>query len=219
MTFFIWRWIHSAPPSITLSPSLSLSPSRSLPISLCLSLCHSQPITGWLQVFNPRPHHQLAHYIAALNLSLLPSSSPFLSLLFSFSLCQLCFWLCISFVQIFPVIITYVLLSLSPSSSLSLFILIWPFSLIFCCLVFALSSSLSSPHLQHPSFSLSTVSLSPSPLWPPHPANCYNSIVPSLPVGSDGINKVGFEIDFLSAPFWITLLRGFGSKHSSSCCL
>ena len=65
----------------------------------------------------------------------------------------------------------------------------------------------------------STASLLPSLLWPPHSANCYNSIVPSLPVGSDGINKAGFEIDFLSAPFWITLLRGFGSEHSSSCWL
>lgn len=72
-------------------------------------------------------------------------------------------------------------------------------------------------HPQHPSFSFhSSVSLSPSLFWPLHSANFYNSIVPSLPVGSDGINKAGFEIDFLSAPFWITLLCGFGSEHSSS---
>lgn len=72
-------------------------------------------------------------------------------------------------------------------------------------------SFLLGPHLPIlPSF--------PCPL---HSANCYNSIVPSLPVGSNGINKAEFEIDFLSAPFWITLPRGFGSEHSSStsCCL
>lgn len=50
---------------------------------------------------------------------------------------------------------------------------------------------------------------------PPRSANCYNSIVPSLPVGGDGINKAGFEIDFLSAPFWISLQRGFSCWHYS----
>lgn len=37
----------------------------------------------------------------------------------------------------------------------------------------------------------------------------HNSIVPALPAGCDGINKAGFEIDFLSAPFWIALLLSF----------
>ena len=60
---------------LSLSVSIPCSPSRLGPISLCLSLCLSQPITGWLQVLNPRLHHRLLHYIAALNLSLLPSSS------------------------------------------------------------------------------------------------------------------------------------------------
>lgn len=67
-----------------LSASIFLSPSRSQPISLCLSLCHSQPITCWLQVLNLRPHYQLAHYVAALNLFLVPSSS-------------FCLFLCITF--------------------------------------------------------------------------------------------------------------------------
>lgn len=88
----------STSPHLSLSVSISCSPSRLGPISLCLSLCLSQPITGWLQVLNPRRHHRLVHYIAALNLSLLPSSSvsslplsPFSPVFPHSSFCHPCF--------------------------------------------------------------------------------------------------------------------------------
>lgn len=207
------EYVQHLPPSPC--PCLpSLSPSRSQPISLCLSLCHSQPITGWLQVLNPRPRHQLAHYIAALNLSLVPSGSLFLSI----PVCHFVFFL------LFLLSALFLTLNLS-------YVFLLPLSPIVSFFFLSLSSSCQSCFrslpptnktliLSTPSFSfLSIASLSPSPLWPPHSANCYNSIVPSLPVGSNGINKAGFEMDFLSAPFWITLVRGFGSEHSSSCCL
>lgn len=89
--------------SLHLSVFASLFPSRSQPISLCLSFCQSQPITGWLQVLNPRPHHQLAHYIAALNLPFGPSSFLFLvysSLTFRLSFLFLFFTFILSFISL-----------------------------------------------------------------------------------------------------------------------
>lgn len=62
--------------SLSLTPALL--PGRLQPVSLCLSLRHSQPITSWLQVLNPGPSHQLAHYSTALNLPF--SYSPPVSL-------------------------------------------------------------------------------------------------------------------------------------------
>lgn len=175
-----------------LSASIFLSPSRSQPISLCLSLCHSQPITCWLQVLNLRPHYQLAHYVAALNLFLVPSSS-FSFLLYHF----LCFW---SFLFQSLYFLTSHFSHLTRLISFCLFsVFLLNFQFFSCSFhlftvsFFGLFLSLSTP----PSYS----SLSPSALWPPHSANCYNSIVPFLAVGSNGINKAGFEIDFLSAPF------------------
>lgn len=53
---------------LSLSLTLALLPGRLQPVSLCLSLRLSQPITSWLQVLNPGPGHQLAHYSTALNL-------------------------------------------------------------------------------------------------------------------------------------------------------
>ena len=116
------EYVQHLPPSLSLS--LSLSASRSQPISLCLSLCHSQPITGWLQVLNPRPHHQLAHYIAALNLPPVPSSSlflfPSLSLLSVYLFpphtffYQPCFWCIYISTVIYRVMFPYIPPSVSP---------------------------------------------------------------------------------------------------------
>lgn len=101
MTFFLFLFFFylkinmfsTSPPSRSVSISLSSSSSSSWPISLCLSLCLSQPITGRLQVLNLRPRRQLTHYISALNLSVIPlfvsiySSVTFLSV-FSFFFAQ-----------------------------------------------------------------------------------------------------------------------------------
>lgn len=120
-------------------------------------------------MFNPRPHHQLAHYIAALNLSLVPSGSLFLSIplrhVFAFFfLCQICFWLSIYLVYFrFPFIFTYVPLPLSVVF-FSLSILIWPFSLIFCFLVFISPNvTFSSSAPLHLSLHLSLHSIPSSP--------------------------------------------------------
>lgn len=133
-------------------------------------------------MLNPGPHHQLSHYVAALNLTLI--ASIYLLLFFGFFYFSVTFRLYGIFFYLRLII---EVISLSPLSVVS-------------------------PCRPRPL----CVPLSLSPLCPPHSANCYNSIVPFLPVGSDGINKAGFEIDFLSAPFWITLLRSFGWQHSSS---
>lgn len=78
------EYVQQAFPSLSLSLTLALLPGRLQPVSLCLSLRLSPPITSWLQVLNPGPGHQLAHYSTALNLPF--SYSLPLSLFSSFPL-------------------------------------------------------------------------------------------------------------------------------------
>lgn len=172
--------------STSLHVSVSISSSRSQPGSLCLSLCHFQPISGWLKVLNLEPHHQLAHYVAPLNLSLSSSLHHFLSV----------FWLLCSF---FPSSILDWLLLNSTT--------IWWHSLFIFCSLLDLLCYFSAPY---------SATLLPS-LPPPFPQNATTQLSLPLPAGIDDINEAGFEIDFLSASFWITLLHSSGPERSSSC--
>lgn len=145
MTFFFLsedEYVQHLPPSL----SVSLFPSRLQPISLCLSLCLSQPITGWLQVLNPGPHHQLAHYITALNLCLVPSGSLFLSL----PLC--CF---LSVPSLFPDLISLLCISTFRCllALLSLAVSLFVCSDISLLFLFSFSPHKWASHPRHPSWS------------------------------------------------------------------